>query len=575
MISELRNRWGTVPAPSHEAPTNGTGSAGASASPGRGTPLAARGGRLAGRPPSGTETAPLLAPRAELPHLPASKTSTYQVCQEQAKANTVLPGTYSFKRVGKELSAAVGSGLQACVGAAGAAGATVVLASAFGDRTDEKKTGMDRQILALAAGPALAGAATSVLSDVVGAFRKGYLTQPEALRQTFRNYVAASAEDLRSRPAHIQEPIRTIDMILNRLCAQVDRGEDVDTARFDRLLRWRQEFLLAMNSSPKVVQAWTTRAGRLELRREIQEAVKTFPEEVRENLETVLTRIAANSVLPDAGGRRRLQFRFKGPGGTGKDTFIRIAERLLHLPVIELVVPPERDGGVEALLGKDWAAIEQAHYTPSDEELFGSLGLALIKCGYSNPIVYLNEIKLDEQGVVNGLKRLLDPARDSIEFKSLGTKIDWTRQTIFVASNDDVNPDAALESRWQTIKLPRATPETKCAAAMKMHQGESLSYKSPLADGLAVLDDRQQERLDAIFQAVLPQLLEEHDKKFPGARMDFAGHVTTAIATELEKEELEGEKPDIGIENKVREFIVNSFKEKQAPDGAPAAAESP
>ena len=95
---------------------------------------------------------------------------------------------------------AVGGGLQACVGAAGAAGATVVLASAFGDRTDEEKTGVDGQILALAAGPALAAAATNLLSDVVGAFRKGYLTQPEALRQTFRNYVAASAEDLRRRP---------------------------------------------------------------------------------------------------------------------------------------------------------------------------------------------------------------------------------------------------------------------------------------------------------------------------------------------------------------------------------------
>lgn len=568
MINGLMDAWRAMSEPDHEVPSNGAGSAGASASHRRGTPLSPREARSAGRPPSpGTETVQLLAPRAALP-APSSQLSTYQSWQERAKNNTVMPGTYSPSRVGKELVTAFGGGLQACVGALGGVGATVMLASVVSGRTSEEKTSMDHQLLALAAGPALAAAATSLLSDVVGAFRKGYLTQPEALRETFKKYVADSAEELEKRPPHIQEPIHTIDLVLNRLCAQIDKGEDIDTARFDRLLKWRQEFLMAMDSSPKVVQAWTTREGRAELREKIREAVKTFPEEVRNNLETILTRIAANSVVGNTENHRRLQFRFKGPGGTGKDTFIGIIGKTLDLPVIELVVPPERDGGVEALLGNDWAAIEQAHYAPSDEELFGSLGLALVKSGHSNVVVYLNEIKLDEQGVVNGLKRLLDPAKDSIEFKSLSTKIDWSHQTIFVASNDNVNPDAALESRWETIELPRATRETKQAAAMTLHDLESLNYKRILRDGYSVLNTGQQKMLDEIFKAVLPLLLDEHDKKFPGARMDFARSVTTFIADKLERRESPGQ-----IKKKTARFIVDFFKKIQAPAGAPPAAD--
>jgi hypothetical protein len=318
---------------------------------------------------------------------------------------------------------------------------------------------------------------------------------------------------------------------------------------------------MALTSRPKVVTEWTTRAGRDALTVKIREAVRTFPEEVRPNLENILLRIAANSVTGDDDDKRRLQFRFKGPGGTGKDTFIGLIKEVLGLPVVEIVVPPEDKGGVESLLGKDWEAIEQA-YPTSDEELFGSLGLALLKSGHSNTVVYLNEIQLDEQGVVNGLKRLLDPAKKSIEFKSLETQIDWSHQTVFVASNDDINPDQALESRWETIELPRATRETKESVARSLHAAESRNYKRALDDGEPVLAPPQQDKLDHIFEAVLPLLIDEHDKKFPGARMDFARSVTTFIA-----QELRGQGDD--IEGKTRKFITDYFSTVQAA-GKPA-----
>lgn len=504
-----------------------------------------------------------LAPRAALPPAP-SQVSSYEEWQGRARAHTVPPGTYSGARVRKEMALALGQGAQATVGALGAAGATVLLASAVGGNDgDTHSGGMNRsQILALTAGPVLAGAATHMLGGIVGAVGKGRLSGPEALRATHKKFVADSAPDLAERPLHIREPVRRIDMVLESLFKQVEGGETADTARIDRLLRWRQQFLMALSSRPKVVTEWTTSAGRQALKTKIREAVKTFPEEVRPNLQNILLRIAANSVAGDDDGKRRLQFRFKGPGGTGKDTFIGLVKKVLDLPVVEIVVPPESNGGVESLLGKDWEAIEQA-YPTSDEELLGSLGLALLKSGHSNTVVYLNEIKLDEQGVVNGLKRLLDPTKKSIEFKSLMTEIDWSHQTVFVASNDDINPDQALESRWETIELPRATRETKENVARHLHEHESNNYKKPLADGLSVLAPPLQIELDRIFEAVLPTFIDEHDKKFPGARMDFARSVTTFIAQEL------GEQTE-AVEEKTRKFIVDHFKTIQAEGKLPS-----
>jgi hypothetical protein len=452
------------------------------------------------------------------------------------------------------MAKALGTGVQATAGALGAAGATMLLASAGnGGDDDANNSSMNNgQVLALAAGPVLAAAAATLLGGIAGAVSKGHLTGAEAQMATHKKFVADSAEDLAKRPVKIRESVRKIDLVLDSLFNQVEKGEAVDTARIDRLLRWRQEYLMALTSPPKVVTEWTTRAGRKALKAKIHEAVKTFPEEVRPNLENILLRIAANSVADSDDSRRRLQFRFKGPGGTGKDTFIELVKKVLDLPVIEIRVPSEADGGVESLLGKDWEAIAQT-YPTSDEELFGQLGLALLKSGHSNSVVYLNEIKLDEQGVVNGLKRLLDPAKKSIEFKSLSTEIDWSHQTVFVASNDDVNVDQTLESRWETIELPRSTRETKANAARKLHELESKNYKKRLADGHSVLSLHQQKRLDDIFESVLPVLIDEHDKKFPGAHMDFARSVTTFIA-----EKLCGKSKD--IEEVTRKFILDYFR---------------
>lgn len=394
------------------------------------------------------------APRSAPPESP----SAYERWQTRAQANTVQPGTYSYSRVGKEMALALGSGAQAAVGALSATGATMVLASAVrGGDDDPHSGGMDlTQIMAMTAGPMLAGAATGMVSGLIGAVRKGRLTTAEAQIATHKNFQRDAAGELERHPPDVRDAVRRTDLVLEQLFKPVEWGDAVDTARIERLLRLRQVNLMALPSRPKVVTEWTTRAGRVALTAKINEALKSFPEEVRANLANVLQKIAANSVAEDDHGKRRLQFRLKGPGGTGKDTFIGLIKEILRLPVVEMAVPPERDGGIEGLLGKEWEAIEQ-NYPTSDEEMFGKLGIALLKSGFSNTVVFLNEIKLDEPGVNNGLKRLLDPARKSIELKSLSTKIDWSHQTVFVASNDDINPDHALESRWETIELPRAT----------------------------------------------------------------------------------------------------------------------
>lgn len=454
------------------------------------------------------------------------------------------------------MAKALGSGAQAVAGALGAAGASVLLVSAVRSRDDDDDAhhrGMNNeQVLTLAAGPVLAAAAATLLGGMAGAVRKGHLTGAEAQMATHKKFVADSAEDLAGRPIKIRKSVRRIDLVLGSLFNQVDMGEAVDTTRIDRLLRWRQEYLMALTSPPKVVTEWTTRAGRKSLRAKIREAVKTFPEEVRPHLENILQRIAANSVAESESSKRRLQFRLKGPDGTGKDTFVGLVKKVLGLPVIELVVPAEIDGGVEGLLGKDREVIAQS-CPMSDEEVLGRLGLALLKSGHSNTVVYLNETRLDEQGVVNGLKRLLDPARNSIELKSLSAEIDWSHQTVFVSGNNDIHLDQALESRLETIVLPWSTRETKAATARKLHELESEIYKKPLADGHPVLNVLQRKKLDDVFNSVLPMLIDEHDKKFPGAHMDFTRSVTTFIAQKLEGK-------NKNVEAVTRQFILDHFK---------------
>lgn len=510
-----------------------------------------------------------LPPRSALPAAPL-QVSAYEQWQARAQAHTVRPGTYSYSRAGKEMALALGSGAQAAVGALAATGATMLLASAVNRDDDDTRSGnMDlTQIMALTAGPMLAGAATGLVSGLIGAVRKGRLSTAQAQIATHEKFQRDTAGELQRYPADVRDAVRRTDLVLEQLFKPVEWGDPVDAARVERLLRLRQVNLMALPSRPKVVTEWTTRAGRAVLDARIHEAVRTFPEEVRENLANVLQRIAANSVADDDTGKRRLQFRLKGPGGTGKDTFIRLIKEILNLPVVELVVPPERDGGIEGLLGKEWEAIEQ-NYPTSDEEMFGKLGIALLKSGFSNTVVFLNEIKLDEPGVNNGLKRLLDPARKSIELKSLSAQIDWSHQTVFVASNDDINPDHALESRWETIELPRATPETKEMVARDIHNRESKNYRKPLADGHPVLDAAQQDELDRIFDAVLPLFIGEHGKKFPGARMEFARSVTTFIAQELRGQ-------NESVEEKTRAFITGHFRTIQSaapPDAHPPAGD--
>jgi hypothetical protein len=432
-----------------------------------------------------------------------------------------------MRRVGIEMLRAIGGGLQAGFGAMGGAAATVAVAAAA---SHQEKGGKTDEVLALAIAPGLATAATQLVVGITDAFGKSRLSEIEAQRLTHEKYKADSASSLSTRPLNVQDPVMRIDAVLARIFALAKKGEVVDTARVKRLLRWRQEFLLALPDGPKTVEQWRTRAGRKSLVAEIKKVLITFPEQLRPTLESVLIRIAANSVTTGA-ERRRLQFKLKGPGGTGKDTFIGIIEKLFGIPVIEFTIPIEREGGVQSLMPRSFVAIDQ-EYPATDEDLFGKLGLSLLKSGYDNTIVFLNEIKLDEKGVVNGLKKLLDPENAVIKIRTLETEISWTGQTVIGATNDDDN-DEALNTRWETILFSETTRDTKRKAALEMFELEALNYSAILDDGEAVLNVTEQKRLKSSFLFALDTLLDEHEKRMPGARMDFARSLTTYIAVGL------------------------------------------
>jgi len=88
---------------------------------------------------------------------------------------------------------------------------------------------------------------------------------------------------------------------------------------------------------------------------------------------------------------------------------------------------------------------------------------------------------------------------------------------------------------------PRPLALTRLLVASLCHQSLCVPTRSPV--------DR--------LTAARTMFIVEHDKRFPGARMDFARNVTTFIAHELCGQ-------NETVEEKTRKFIVDHFKTVQA-----------
>jgi len=479
----------------------------------------------------------------------------YALQQKRIKPLQIKPGSYSSRRVSKDVLQAFYTGTQAGFGAFVGAHATAAITGTANKARNDQNGNTNQnasEFLAIAMAPSLATAATKLVTDVSDAiFIKGFQSTVDAQKQTHQNYKNDSLEDLKKRPQQIQEAVAKIDMRLEYIFAAGLKDGDADTVRIERLLRWRQELILSVPTYPKVVEAWRTESSRLNLIIRLRERIKTYPEEYREPLFSIAIQIAANSIFTGK-PKRRLQFTLHGLGGMGKDVFCKeIIEDELGIPVIRIDVPSEKDGGVKSLFGETWSAIDH-DFPTSDEELLGPLGLKLIKAGYSNAAVIFNELDVSDKTNIDDLKKLQDPSKIEVDIASLMIKLVWSDQTIINIFNGD-SQDAAFNDRSESLLLNKTTRKTRELAALKMYSFEEANYTTEIPGGDTALNKSQQGLLKDKFISMLPVLLDNHETKTLSARMHFARSVTTYIAVGL-------------IENKpksdeeITKFIVDHYE---------------
>lgn len=488
-----------------------------------------------------------------------------------ANYRAILPGQFSLKHAAMKLGKATKTGMyQAASIGLGYEVATAMVTAAS---LVAKDGGMSAGGSMLAAGlmPLVSVASNKLINSASDAiFEQGFMTTAQAMeanwKQQCQDHPAIYLNN-RDGKTHWSEDI---DRNLGILFASAERGEEANTGRIGRLMRWRT-MLFNLPSQPREVEAWKTKAGRDALLAKIDQALEKTPPQYREDIKSVLIDIAANSVRleGDDPDRRRLQISLKGPPGTGKDFLVyQLIEQLLGIPVVEVVIPEKEQGGVESLLSPEGLAFDKEDLVTRDEDAFGQLAVALMKAGCTNPVLYLNEVDLREPTVVNGLKRLLDPAKTSIPAPAVKAAIPFRDTTVILSRNDD-NDDDALDDRMnKNLSFMMTTREAKMDRAEFFSNLSSNKYIRNLDGGAPVLNHAQQQTLWQTYQHALPQMLDLHEQKIPGTRMQFAGNVVNYIAIGL----VEG-KPK--TTRQVAQFIERHYQKmnaRLAPQPAPASA---
>lgn len=373
-----------------------------------------------------------------------------------------------------------------------------------------------------------------VLETKAAVTRHAKLTASEALDANHRAYKKRMANVVAKLPDYIRGSTQTIDKIIDNLIARALREEranndsHIDTERIERLMRWNQRFMIERPHGSAEVEAWKTEAGRERLNAELDDALKYASPADREFGKSLAEAIAANSVRLEGHDRPPppVQAIFIGAPGTGKDYMVfDVFQEKLKIPVVEIVVPTEKQGGFAELLPKTWDAINQGTFATKDADLLGRIIEALIRAQKENVILYFNEVNARDSDTIDGFKRLLDATKKFIENIPLNTQFDISRVTFVLSLNpgegQNITDDKAIKSRTLIHRFSNASPELVEMMAQGAFEDHARQLCLPIVGGDGpVLKPDQQRVLRETLAAVLPTLVKEHRDTFEGARLD-------------------------------------------------------
>ncbi|MBF7144688.1 MULTISPECIES: hypothetical protein [Pseudomonas] len=548
---------------------------------------------------------------AERPATPAQAAASYGELDHALKQDVddVLANSFNWHKAGTETGKALARGAVAGVAVYGAYTAVDALIQAKAPRDQQ---GTARGLTAMGMLTPVYQEGKELLNGVREAVTtKAKLSYPEALEKTHLRRQAQNAAYLKTLPEHIQTSCRKIDIFLLQAFAAAKKGDKVNYGLIRGMMHWRQDFMIGRPMKTQEVQAVKTDAGRADLLARMQHQLNRYPPELRDKLSGFTLGIAARSLereLPpeykaDAGFNmltlkdsddwhrwaevpsvNKQMMMLAGAPGTGKSRYAEhVLPELLGLPVQSLVMPDKQAGGINALMAKEWSALEQDEFVTADTDAMGKIGLLLNRANCTNPILLLDEADLDD---MDGIKRLTDPSRKQLEAIALETLLDFSNVTILMGTNalrrgantpvdggaGELEP--ALADRLEMAVFEGTDALTKREAAVSAYHGWAGMYCLPVKDGDGALLDRgQQNRLQGLFKGCLDYIVESHhDKaKIPGARMQVpVASVVNFIAWRLMGEK-HGQMPPLQP-HQIRTYIDQFYSLRMSgPRQQPAA----
>lgn len=432
---------------------------------------------------------------AENPKL-SSLYSRQQTRYEKAKVN---PGDRSISRGLKGLGNNLASAAQDVAATAMSAGAITYATSALSPGSDS--TNSSGHIAQAATTSLTAAVTTLVRSSVDTVVHGSKLTELGAEQETFWKFKrSTSPEMLKAYPEYIKTDVDQLDQRVENAI----KAGNTDVAFFKQQNRHRELVLLARPLEAKDLTHNGDKGKVEKVMRDLDFLFKDLEDPAA--FKSLAMRIIMNSMAENP---TRVQAYFDGPGGVGKSYIIQTMAEMIGAPFVYVRVSEERyKSGVKQMLGTEWP-IEYSPATEPEEKTIGSLQMSMIRAGYTNPVIFIDELKADAQNI-NDLKVLLDPAKRSLKLGGYQSQLDWSRATVIVASNDKLN-DEPLQTRMLLMHLSKASDSVKRTVVSARVQSEVSNYQF-------MLSDKQRSNLLGRCNSKVDELIAVDNKTFPGAR---------------------------------------------------------
>jgi len=333
-------------------------------------------------------------------------------------------------------------------------------------------------------------AATGFISSTVTTITSARLSDKDALRETYNALVTHSEEAVKRHPLPVQTAIFSLDKLVREAFSQNSQS----VAWHEQKLRHREAILMSVPYYSKDIAQWNIgNPKRSAIQEKIQALISTYPVCMRASLENLIQKMRANSVSENP---LRVQAYLYGPPGTGKTRFVRELARALDLPVLEIRLPMRQ---MDTLYGYPYS-VDYASPNTSDLEIVGELPQKLIKSGYTNPIVFFDELTISNEQILNGLKLLLDKSKKTIRVEAFNIELDWRRATVFCASNAKLG-HAALITRMPQLDFLMVSAEAKQQILRATCDATMLTYTHALsAESMSDLKNRCLDQHDLILE---------------------------------------------------------------------------